>query len=108
MPRPFPVLNRKGVERERLDPKLRTGFNGCSHGINSGSMPENPRVVSLPGPAPVPIHDDRYVSRNTLWIELGSDLPLRIARIEDLKQMLHSTKLYGTPRKLLDDARIKT
>src|SRR5512143_1608734 len=60
----LPVLRREGVQRQIADTQLPACADDVTDRLNPLGMPADPGSAAASGPAPVPIHDDRDMSRN--------------------------------------------
>ena len=67
---PAPVLHGKSVQRQRGKMQARAGFDGLAGGAHAGAVPGDAWQMALLRPAPVAIHDDGHVARQTLDLEL--------------------------------------
>src|ERR1041385_1003080 len=56
--RALPVLDRKSIERERLNAKAATGFDSSSDRFNAGLVACCARQTSAASPAAIAIHND--------------------------------------------------
>src|SRR6266849_956763 len=65
----FPVLLGEGVERQGGNSDTGRGFDRRTHGGYAGAMSRDARHVPAPGPAPVSVHNDGDMLRNTRRIE---------------------------------------
>ena len=62
--RTLPVLGRKRIQCQELNPELTTGLNGVADRLHPFAVPCNPRKAAAFRPAPVAVHDDRNVAGN--------------------------------------------
>ncbi len=67
--RALPVLGRESVEGEILDPQIAAAFDAGADGVGAFFVAFDPRETAFLRPAPVPIHDDRDVTRDRLATE---------------------------------------
>src|SRR5258708_37052451 len=54
----LPVFLGEGIERQRRNSDARRGFDGRTHGGNTGAMSGAARHVPAPGPSPVSVLND--------------------------------------------------
>ena len=70
----LPVFHGERVQRKRWQTDARAGFHHLAHGGDAGAVPGDARQMPAPRPAPVAIHDDGNVPRQTLRIEPAVNL----------------------------------
>ena len=63
--RPAPVLGRECEQGQVFDTALAAGPHRFAHRFDTALMPRHPRQEAARGPAPIAIHDDGDVARNT-------------------------------------------
>src|SRR5262245_29432571 len=68
--RPVPVLAREGEQREVLDAELAARLDDGAHRVLADPVPVETRQSALLRPAPVAVHDDRHVGRESIVVEL--------------------------------------
>ncbi len=68
---PPPVLRRKGVHRKPLEAELDCPLRRIQQSFLAGSMTLGTRQAAPGGPATVPVHDTRHVTRYPLRVEPG-------------------------------------
>ena len=88
--RPLPVLDRKRVEREHLEPEARGGLDDVADGVDAGAMAFDARQVALPGPAAVAVHDDGDVPRQAVHLDLARQGLFGPARGNPLQQLIEA------------------
>ena len=76
--RTLPVLDRKGVQRERLDAHLRAGFDHGAHRTHAGLVSGDAQQAAAAGPAPVAVHDDGDVRGQALGIDRSRQRLIRV------------------------------
>src|SRR5262249_20761018 len=91
--RPLPVLDRKRVERQRVQLEARAGLDGLADRGDAGPMAFDAGRPALLRPAAVPVHDDRDVPRKTSELDFVEELSLEGAGIRQIVEGDHRQSL---------------
>ena len=75
-PRPLPVLDREGIERQSVELETSAGLHGLPHRGDPGAVAFHAGRPALPRPAAVAVHDDRHVAGQPRQVDLLQQLPL--------------------------------
>ena len=83
-----PVLQRKRVQRQRLDLQPGAGLDHLAGGLYAGAVPGHPRQVAPLRPAAVAVHDDGDMLREAPRVELLEEARLLAAcRLEQVRRL---------------------
>src|SRR5262245_6362937 len=85
---PFPVLDRKRVQRQDVDAEARRRLHDVAHRRDPGPVSLDARQVALRGPASVPVHDDGDVRRQLIEVDLPRQRLVRRSRRDPGQELL--------------------
>ena len=90
MARPFPVLYREGVQRQRPDPQSSARLDGVADRVDTSLVSGDTRHVLPVRPATVAIHDDRDMRGKPLRIDCFRQQPVLFLRLQRIEESLHA------------------